>query len=140
MRHLRQLVIVTALSACALLLVALAVAAVLLALEIASPSDLWNRAGAFRTGLYATLLLGAGPALLLGAPGYWLLWRLGRARWLPVLSLGAGLGASVAFLEPAWIAWGVACGAVVAGLTHRAAQRWLGPDNSSKPTPLQGEA
>jgi hypothetical protein len=126
MKSTRQLVKTELLAAAALTMVALAVASIFVLLEVLSPSELWGPSGAFIAGLYATLVLGAVPAVLFGAPGYWLLWRLGRARWLTVLPLGAAFGALVAVLEPALLPWGITCGIVTAAITHVAAGRWLG--------------
>lgn len=126
MKSTRQLVKTELLAAAALTMVALAVASIFVLLEVLSPSELWGPSGAFIAGLHATLVLGAVPAVLFGAPGYWLLWRLGRARWLTVLPLGAAFGALVAVLEPALLPWGITCGIVTAAITHVAAGRWLG--------------
>lgn len=125
MKSARQLVKTGLLAAAALIMVALAVASIFVLLEVLSPSELWGPSGAFIAGLHATLVLGAVPAVLFGAPGYWLLWRLGRARWLTVLPLGAAFGALVAVLEPALLPWGIPCGVVTAAITHVAAGRWL---------------
>lgn len=106
MKSARQLVKTALLATAALIMVALAVASIFVLFEVLSPSELWDPSGAFIAGLYATLVLGAVPAVLFGAPGYWLLWRCRRARWLTVLPLGAALGALVAVLEPALLPWG----------------------------------
>lgn len=125
MRDVRQLMYIVVLSAASLVLVVLAVAAVLIAQELYAPTALWGPGGAFRAGFFVTFLLGAGPAVLLGAPAYWGLWRSGRARWHWVLLIGAGLGVLVAVIEPALVAWGAGCGLAVAALVHVAAMRWL---------------
>ena len=140
MKQLRELATIAAFCAASLLVAAGGMAVVLLALEYLSPSELWGLGGAFRTGFYATLVLGVVPAVILGAPGYWMLRRSSRATALGARGLGAVLGALVGFVEPALIPWGMSCGLVAAGLTHIAAERWLGPNNSSKPTPLRGAA
>ncbi|MCH8496863.1 MAG: hypothetical protein LAT63_00165 [Marinobacter sp.] len=111
MRALRQLIQVMVFSAVSLLVVAIAIALLFLALELASPSELWRPFGAFRVGFYATLVVGAAPAILVGAPAYWWVWRLGYARWLIVLPVGAVLGTLAALLDLALIGWGVGCGA-----------------------------
>ena len=140
MRVARQLMQVAVFSAASLVLVAFAVALLVAGIEASSPTEFWGLPGAFGTSLYATLLIGAGPAILMGAPAYWWLWRLGQARSLVVLLLGAGLGALIAVLEPVLLGWGAGCGVAVAGLTHLAARRWLGPNQSFKPNPLRGSA
>lgn len=127
MRNTRELIQVAVISAASLVSVAIGVAVIFLAFEVLSPSELWSRYGAFRAGLYATLACGAIPAMVLGAPAYWLLWRIGRARWTTVVPLGALLGALVALVEPYLVSWGISCGIVVAGLTHLSAKRWLSP-------------
>jgi len=140
MKHLRALATTAMFAAVALIVVAGLVAILFAAVEILSPSELWGVAGAFRTGFYASLLFGVVPAVALGAPAYWLLWRAGRATWAAVLLLGAALGALVGVVEVALAAWGVGCGVIVSGLTHVAVTRRLGPNSSSKPTPLRGAA
>lgn len=115
-----------ALSAVALLIVGLTVGGLLFTLEVLSPSDLWTPPGAFVAGLTASLLLGAGPALLLGVPAYWLLWRRRRAQWRTILPLGAALGALIVVIEPALLGWGVLAGVGTAVLTHLAARGRLG--------------
>ena len=140
MKQARALATVAMFAAIALIVVAGLVALTLAALEALSPSERWGVAGAFRTGFYASLVLGAVPAALLGAPAYWLLWRAGRASWPAALLLGAALGALVAVVESGLTVWGIGCGILASGLTHVAATRWLGPNNSSKPTPLRGAA
>jgi hypothetical protein len=140
MKQARALATIATFAAVALIVVAGLVAVTLAALEALSPSELWGVAGAFRTGFYASLLFGVVPGVVLGAPVYWLLWRSGRARWLSVLLVGAVLGALIAVVESGLAPWGIGCGMLVAGLTHIAAMRWLGPNNSSKPTPLRGAA
>lgn len=139
MRDGLQLVKVATLAGGSLLIVALTVACLLLSMEVVSPSELWGPRGAFRAGLYATLLLGAGPAMLLGVPAYWLLWRAGLTSWPSVIFMGGTLGALVVFIEPALAAWGVPCGILVAALTHLAARRWLERDPAFGPT-LQRDA
>ncbi|WP_133479992.1 hypothetical protein [Cognatilysobacter segetis] len=122
-------------AAISLIVVAGLVAIASAVLEVLSPSELWGVAGAFRTGFYAALLLGAMPALLLGAPAYWLLWRAGRARWRSALPVGAALGALVLLVEPGLAGWGIVCGMLVAALTHVAAARWLAPAIASTSPP-----
>lgn len=140
MRAARQLMQVAMFSAASLAVVAFSVALLVAGLEASAPTDLWDASGAFSAGFYATLLVGAAPAIFVGAPAYWWLWRLRQARWLIVLPLGAGLGALIGMLEPALLSWGAGCGMAVAGLTHLAATRWLGPVQSFKPTSRRGGA
>lgn len=123
-----------------LLVAALGVGSVLAAWELLAPSDFWAFGGAFSGGFVATVLLGAVPALALGVPAYWFLWRTHRARWPVALGLGGVLGALIALAEPGLALWGVGCGTVCAGLTHLGAARWLGPNSSSRPTPLAAAA
>lgn len=122
----RQLIQVIACAAVSLLTVALAMAFLFLFLEQISPSELFTSSAAFRVGFQATLMFGVLPAILFGAPAYWWIWRQGQARWLTILPLGAVLGLLVFLLDSALIGWGVGCGALVAGLTHILARRWLG--------------
>jgi hypothetical protein len=140
MKQARALATIVMFAALALIVVGGVVAVVLATIEVLSPSELWGVTGAFRTGFYASLLFGVVPAVVLGAPAYWLLWRTGRASWPAALVLGAALGALVVVVEPGLTAWGIGCGILASGLTHVAATRWLGPNNSSKPTPLRGAA
>lgn len=88
-----------------------------------SPTPLLRPAAALPTGCVAALAFGAGPALLVGAPAYWWLWRRGHAGWRTALPLGLASGSLVAVLEPALAAWGAGCGAIAAGLVHAALQR-----------------
>ena len=132
MKQARALATIMMFAALALVVVAGGVAIVLAAIEALSPSELLGVAGAFRTGFYASLLFGVVPAVVLGAPAYWLLWRAGRASWPAALALGAALGALVVVVEPGLTAWGIGCGIFASGLTHVAATRWLGPNNSFK--------
>lgn len=136
----RPLMKVAVIAAASLLAVATAVALLLAALEMGWPSEFWSPWGAFRAGLYASLALGAGPAMLVGAPTYWLLWRAGFASTTSAVLLGAASGALAGLIEPALVAWGMACGAVAAGLTHRVARRWLGAKNRVVPAPPRGRA
>ncbi|WP_421683236.1 hypothetical protein HKW98_01465 [Stutzerimonas urumqiensis] len=128
MKDLHPFALIAALSATALVLVAASIGLSLAVLEALWPSDLWDVAGAFRAGFVATLAFGAIPAVLLGAPGYWLIWRSRRVTAPQACCIGAMLGASVGLIEPALAAWGIGCGAITAGLTHGAAVRWLGDD------------
>lgn len=111
--------------AAAVLLVAVAIGIALALLEWVRPSELWDRWGAFRSGFIATTVLGMAPALVFGTPAYALLQHAGRARWGAVIALGAGLGSLVALFDVAFLGWGVAAGAAVAGLTHIGATRWF---------------
>ena len=140
MKPARELAAITAITFASLLATAAAMALLLLVLESIWPSELLSRRGAFQTGFVATLLVGSLPAVVLGAPSYWLLRRHGRASPIAIRSLGALFGTLVGFVEPAFTAWGGGCGLVTAGLAHMAVEHWLGPNNSSKPTPLRGAA
>ncbi len=120
----KQLLALVACSALALFLVACGTAMVLAVSEVLSPSELWDVAGALWAGFWITLALGAIPALLLGAPIYWLFWRSGRGGWSVAAGLGVVLGCLVGLIEPALLPWGVACGLVTA-LLARLASRWV---------------
>lgn len=126
LRAYRMWIVLPALVAAAVLVVAVMVGVVLAVIEMIRPSELWDAWGAFQTGCIAATVLGLGPAIVLGAPVYGLLRRGGRARWRTVLALGAALGSLVALFDVAFLGWGIAAGAAVAGLTHVGAGRWLG--------------
>jgi hypothetical protein len=140
MKYARELAALMAFAAVSLVAVAGSVAVLFAVLEHFTPTELWGLSGAFRTGFFATLVFGTVPAVLVGGPAYWLIRRCGCASWLNAVAIGGVLGTLVAVVEPALTAWGVGCGGIVAGLTHLAATRWLGPNKSSKPTPLRGSA
>jgi hypothetical protein len=135
----RQLLVVEAAALAALALFAGAMAAV------AASDSATNSAAILRPGSAAwvtfayTCLLGAAPVILFGAPSYWLLLQKGRARWYYALVIGAApaLVFLVADLNLAF--WALIAGSIVALLTHVLCRR-LGPNNSSKPTPLRGAA
>lgn len=120
----KQLLALLACSALALFLVACGAATVLAVSEVLSPSELWDVAGALWAGFWITLALGVVPALLLGAPIYWLFWRSGRGGWPVAAGLGLLLGCLVTLVEPALLPWGVACGLVTA-LLAQFASRWV---------------
>lgn len=128
MKDIRPFAFIAAFSAAALVLVAAIVGLSLALIEALWPSDLWDVTGALRAGFVATLVFGAIPTLLLGAPGYWLLWRSRSISGPQACCIGAMLGALFWLIEPALAAWGIGCGAITAGLTHRAAVRWLRAD------------
>jgi hypothetical protein len=127
---------IAAFNAVTLVVVAGAVGVIFEAFDYFAPSELWGTSRPFLTGFLAALYFGGVPALPLGVPGYYLLWRVGRATWLSACGLGAALGALVAFVEPALAAWGAGCGIVAAGLTHLAALRWLCPPSGPRQPPL----
>ena len=90
-------------------------------------------------GFGYTALIGAPVVVVIGAPAYFILLRRGLARWPYILLAGAvpGLVALAASLSLG--SWATLCGIAVASLTH-VVYRWVGPNNSSKPTPLRGAA
>lgn len=120
----REFVKLMLVSALALLLVAAGVGGLLALDAVRAPNELFGVAAALRLGFVATLAFGAGPALLVGAPGYWLLWRTGRAGWTAALLLGTAAGSLLLVLEPALALWGAGCGAAAAAIVHAVARRW----------------
>lgn len=129
MTPLREFAAIVVLVATSLSAVACAMGALFAMLEWLSPSELWGLGGALRTGFLATVALGSAPALLVGAPLYWILWRRRHATRLASAVLGSVAGALVAALEPSLVAWGAGCGAATALLTHGLARRRGGPFN-----------
>ena len=85
-----------------------------------------------------TLLLGAIPAICLGAPIYAWLWQKGRASWTTSTLLGVTLGIPFFFIADELGVWAAAAGAAVAITTHAICR--AGANNSFKPSPHQGGA
>ena len=83
-----------------------------------------------------TLLIGAIPALCLGAPIYALLWHKGHASWATAAVVGAVSGCPLFFVAVELGFWAAVAGAVVAIATHAICR--TGANNSFKPSPLRG--
>jgi hypothetical protein len=130
----RRLLIAELVGLAALLLVALVLAAYgAWDSHVHGTSELFGNAGKFL--FVFTLLFGALPVALIGAPGYVALHARGNARWYWVLLLG--LAPSLLFLwfvsELVW--WAAGCGAAVALLTHLLASRLGGKWSLASPAP-----
>ena len=89
-------------------------------------SDLFGPWSATRLLFFFTLILGAGPAALIGAPGYVWLHATGRARWRYVLPLGFLPTFGFLWLSPELSPYAAGGGLVVASLTHLAGARLRG--------------
>ena len=137
MKILKQLIAVELSALASLLVVAVAMAAYGAIDSALHPSSWLSPASSAQIVFGYTAVIGAAPALLLGAPGYLLLVHRNLARWPYVLLLGAapGLFALIFDITLGFIA--IICGAAVALLTHSICRR-LGPNNSFKPTPHRG--
>ena len=85
-----------------------------------------------------TLIIGAIPALFLGAPSYAWLWHKGRASWATATFLGVALGAPLFLVAVDLGVWATAGGATVAIATHAICR--AGANNSFKPNPQRGGA
>lgn len=125
MNFVRRLLVAELAGFTALLVVALVLAAYgAWDSHVHGSSELFGNAGKFL--FVFTLLFGALPVALVGAPGYLFLHVRGLARWYWVLLLG--LAPSLAFLlfAPDLVWWAAGCGAAVALLTHLLASRLRG--------------
>jgi hypothetical protein len=94
--------------------------------------------GSFSIVFAYTLLIGAVPALCLGAPSYAWLWHKGHASWATAALLGAALGSPFLFVAVELGVWSAVAGVVVASATHAICR--AGANNSFKPRPLRGSA
>jgi hypothetical protein len=93
-----------------------------------SPGD------AAAAGFVYTLVFGALPALLYGAPLYALLWHAGSAAWSTAILIGVlpGLLGLALLRGDAWLGyWALGCGVIVAIATHALIRRWLWRSNSA---------
>jgi hypothetical protein len=110
---------------------------VLSALIVGGASGLLLFAG---VGVFFTLPLALAVALLLGTPAYLLLRKLGWLRWWQVTLAGVVLVTPFAIgALPHWYPVGATLlSGAVAGLVFWWAG--IGPNSSSKPTPLRGAA
>ena len=139
MNQLRQLLVVGATAFAALLLVAGLMAATAAVDSAAHSNALLSPVSAAAVTFSYTLILGALPVLLVGAPGYTFLLSKGHARWYWAVGLGVLPGLAALPLDSNLGFWAIACGAIVALVTHVVCRR-LGPNNSFKPNPLRGSA
>ena len=139
MKLFRQLLQVFLLAAASLILAAGVTAALLAVLVVIDPDEIPPLAAA-SGGFLGTLAFGALPAFVIGVPAYVSFWRKGQDSWRNVLALGGVAGCTVGIIQAALLPYGLACGIVVAGLTHAGKLRWVGPNNSFKPNPLRGSA
>ena len=124
MTLIRQYFTVAATAFAALFLVAALMAAVAAAQSDGHGQALLSPATAAAMTFGYTLILGTPTALLFGAPCYVLLVRMGRARWLHALGVGALPGILALALDPALGFQAAACGAAVALATHLAHRRF----------------
>lgn len=137
MSLLRQLLVVEATAFAALLVVAGLMAAVAAVDSATHSNALLSPTSAATITFGYTLMLGALPAILVGAPCYALLLRKGRARWYYALAAGVLPGLVTLPLDPNLGFLATACGAAVALATHFTCRR-LSPNNSFKPKPVLG--
>lgn len=121
----RRLLIAELLGFAALLVVALVLAAYgAWDSHVNGTSEFFGNAGKL---LFAfTLMLGAAPVALIGAPGYVWLHSRGLARWHWVLLLGVAPSLLFLLYAPEFVWWAAGCGAAVALLTHLAGSRLAG--------------
>jgi hypothetical protein len=124
---LRRLLVAELLGLAALLLVALA-----LATYGAWDSDkngsenLFGEQSAAQFLFLFTLVLGALPVIVIGAPGYVFLHSRRLARWPLVLLLGTAPSLLFLFFSAEFFPWALGCGAAVAILTHLAGSQLRG--------------
>ncbi len=86
-----------------------------------------------KIGFVYTLAFGLLPALLLGAPMYFGLVRLGKDHWFYVLPAGVLPGIFFMPFEASLAFWVILCGAAMALITHGLHRKW-GPNHSLKRT------
>jgi len=135
----RQLLIVQATALAALALFAAAMAAVAASDSATNSAAILGPGSAAWVTFAYTCILGLMPVVLFGAPSYWLLLQKGLARWNYALAIGAGPALIFLLADLNLAFWALVAGSIVALLTHALCRR-LGPNNSSKPTPLRGAA
>ena len=135
----RQLLIVEAAALAALALFAGAMAAVAASDSATNPASILGPGSAAWVTFGYTCVLGTLPVILFGAPSYWFLLQKGVARWYYALALGAAPALVFLLADLNLAFWALIAGGIVALLTHVLCRR-LGPNNSSKPTPLRGAA
>ena len=123
MSAVKRFLLVELVSVMALLAVAGAVAAYG-AIDSASHSNsLIPAGGSAWLGFGYTATIGLAPVLFVGAPIYFLLMLRQLTSWLNVLMLGAAPGILLFFVSGELGAWAVACGVVVASITHAVCTR-----------------
>jgi len=110
------------------------------AIDATSSPGLFSPAASAQIGFFGTLLFGVAPVTLFGAPAYVYLARRGLATWRVVALVALAPVALLLFIDMGLAIIALLCGSTVAGLTHLICIRWVGPNNSSKPTPLRGAA
>ena len=137
MRIVRQLIGVEFAALTALLAVSAAMAAYGAIDSTLHANSLLGPASSARTVFGYTAIIGIAPALLFGAPGYFILVRRNLARWPYILLLGAAPGLLALAFDITLGFFSIICGVSVALLTHLICRR-LGPNNSFKPTPHRG--
>ncbi|VXB06909.1 conserved membrane hypothetical protein [Luteimonas sp. 9C] len=139
MRELRELLKVEAFALLSLLIVAGTMAAYGAIESARHTNSLLEPATSARLLFIYTVAFGFLPVVVFGAPAYvWLLHKK-LARWPYVVALGIGPGLAILIFEFSLGIWPIICGLPVALITHLLC-RWLGPNNSFKPTPLRGAA
>ena len=139
METFRRFVIVELVALAALLIVAGAMAAYGAIDSASYANSLVDPTGSAWLGFAYTLAIGALPVACIGAPVYLLLLMRGSAKWLNVSVLGTVPGVLLLLVAFELGLLAIVCGLAVALLTHFVCRR-LGPNNSSKPTPLRGAA
>jgi hypothetical protein len=97
----------------------------------AGKASLLPPADAAWIGFAYTMVLGALPALLYGAPAYALLAQAGRASWSTTLLIGLVPGLLALLVETSLGVWALGCGVAVACATHFLVQRWTRRSNST---------
>ena len=137
MRIFKQLIAVEFAALASLLVVAAAMAAYGAIDSTLHASSLLGPSSSAQVVFGYTAILGAVPALLLGAPGYLILVHRNLARWPYVSLLGTAPGLLALAFDITLGLFAIICGAAVALLTHVMCRR-LGPNNSFKPTPHRG--
>src|SRR5258706_7299870 len=91
-------------------------------------------------GFGYTVIIGALPVILYGAPIYALLANAGRANWTTVILLGVVPGVFVLPFDVWPGVWAIGCGVIVASITHLLMGHWTRHSNSVLESDAQREA
>jgi hypothetical protein len=133
MSNLRHFVLIEAIVLLSLFAIAVAMAAFAAIQSLIFESSLLSPASSAKMAFAYTLAFGIVPALLLGGPGYFALWRFGKGRWFYALLAGVLPGIVLVPMEPSLASWVALCGGAVALITHGLHRKW-GPNISLKRT------
>ena len=118
MSAVKRFLLVELVSIVTLVMVAGAVAAFGAIDSVSHANSLISPGGSAWIGFGYTAIIGLLPVVIVGAPIYFMLVRRNMANWLNVVILGAAPGVLLLFISLALGVWAIACGVVVASVTH----------------------